>query len=151
VDAAAVADAAVGRWEALAAERDVTVVRRGVATARCAAVDGALEQVVDNLVDNALDAVPPGTSIEVTVTQPGGPRPVQVVVRDHGPGMTAAERERATDRFWRGPASAPAGTGLGLAIVQHLVESGGGTFELRAPDDGPGLEAVVRLAAPDAG
>jgi len=151
VDAAAVADAAVGRWEALAAERQVSVVRHGDDAAPCSAVDGALEQVVDNLVDNALDAVPPGTSIEVTVTQPGGPRPVQVVVRDHGPGMTDDERERATDRFWRGPASAPTGTGLGLAIVQHLVESGGGTFELRSPADGPGLEAVVRLAASDAG
>ena len=149
VDAAEVADAAVVRWEALAAEREVTVVRHGVDHARCAAVDGALEQVVDNLVDNALDAVPAGTSVEITVTTTTGPRPVEVRVRDHGPGMTAEERARATDRFWRGPASAPSGTGLGLAIVQHLVEAGGGTFELCAPTEGPGLEAVVRLAPAD--
>ena len=149
VDAAQVADAAIVRWEALAAERDVTVVRHGVDRARCAAVDGALEQVVDNLVDNALDAVPAGTSIEITVTTPGGPRPVEVRVRDHGPGMSDDDRARATDRFWRGPASAPSGTGLGLAIVQHLVEAGGGTFELCAPAEGPGLEAVVRLAPAD--
>ena len=149
VDAAEVADDAVGRWEALAAERDVAVVRHGVAHARCAAVDGALEQIVDNLVDNALDAVPAGTSIDVTVVTTNGPRPVEVRVRDHGPGMTADERARATDRFWRGPASAPSGTGLGLAIVQHLVEAGGGTFELCEPADGTGLEAVVRLAAAD--
>jgi signal transduction histidine kinase len=125
------------------------VVRHGVAHARCAAVDGALEQVVDNLVDNALDAVPAGTSIDVNVVTTSGPRPVEVRVRDHGPGMTADERARATDRFWRGPASAPSGTGLGLAIVQHLVEAGGGTFELCEPADGTGLEAVVRLAAAD--
>ncbi|MFM7064267.1 MAG: ATP-binding protein [Actinomycetes bacterium] len=150
VDAAAVADAAVVRWEALAAERGVTVVRHGDGRALCSAVDGALEQVVDNLVDNALDAVPAGTTIDVTVTQPGGPRPVELVVRDHGPGMTAEEQARATDRFWRGPASAPSGTGLGLAIVEHLVESGGGTFELRDPAGGTGLEAVVRLAPAEA-
>lgn len=149
VDAAEVADAAVVRWEALAAERDVTVVRHGVDHARCAAVDGALEQVIDNLVDNAIDAVPGGTSIEVTVDVTIGPRPVRVTVRDHGPGMTAEEQARATDRFWRGPASAPTGTGLGLAIVQHLVEAGGGTLELQDPAEGSGLEAVVHLAAAD--
>ena len=150
VDAAEVADGAVVRWEALAAERDVTVVRHGVDHARCAAVDGALEQVIDNLVDNALDAVPAGTQIDVTVSRTSGRRPVQVTVRDHGPGMSADERARATDRFWRGPASTPTGTGLGLAIVEHLVEAGGGTFELREPEEGPGLEAVVLLAAADA-
>jgi signal transduction histidine kinase len=56
--------------------------------------------------------------------------------------LTAAERERAFDRFWRGRSGE--GSGLGLAIVQRLVEADGGTVELMAADPN-GLEAVVRL------
>ena len=147
VDAGEIADQTIDRWEALAAERDITLVRNGARAAHAAAIDGALDQVLDNLIDNALDAVPGGTSVDVTVNAATARTPAQVVVRDHGPGMSAAERARATDRFWRGPASSPTGTGLGLAIVQHLVEAGGGSVELRDPAEGPGLEICVRLAA----
>ena len=68
---------------------------------------------------------------------------VELRVRDNGPGMTADQRDRAFDRFWR--AGLPGkGTGLGLAIVHRLVSADGGSIELRdAP--GGGLEAVIRL------
>jgi signal transduction histidine kinase len=58
--------------------------------------------------------------------------------------MPADQRQRAFDRFWRGPASEREGTGLGLAIVRQLVEASGGTAELR-PNPGGGLDAVARL------
>ena len=59
--------------------------------------------------------------------------------------MTAEQKERAFDRFWRA-GSGSGGSGLGLAIVRRLVEIDGGKVELRdAP--GGGLEAVVRLPA----
>jgi two-component system, OmpR family, sensor kinase len=76
------------------------------------------------------------------VTQQTGAGP-QAIVRDQGDGMTAAEKARAFDRFWRARSGSD-GSGLGLAIAQRLVELDGGTIELRdAP--GSGLEAVLRL------
>jgi signal transduction histidine kinase len=56
--------------------------------------------------------------------------------------MSADERRRAFDRFWRGRRGE--GSGLGLAIVRRLVEADGGAVEL-AEANGAGLEAVVRL------
>ena len=68
---------------------------------------------------------------------------VEVHVVDHGPGLTAEERERAFDRFWRGHSQTP-GSGLGLSIVRRLARADGGDAELRdAP--GGGIDAVVRL------
>ena len=92
--------------------------------------------MLDNLVENALEASPPGGT--VTVTAAGS----ELRVRDEGPGLSAEQRERAFDRFWR--ARAGEGSGLGLAIVRRLVEADGGDVELE-PAPGGGLEAVVRL------
>ena len=70
---------------------------------------------------------------------------MELHVRDNGPGMTAEQRARALDRFWR--AGRPGtGTGLGLAIVNRLVAADGGTLELRDADGG-GLDVVLRLQA----
>ena len=60
----------------------------------------------------------------------GATREVTLHVRDEGPGMTAEQRSRAFDRFWRA-GSPGGGTGLGLAIVHRLVTADGGTVELR--------------------
>jgi signal transduction histidine kinase len=64
-------------------------------------------------------------------------------VIDQGPGLSEEERERAFDRFWRGGKSGT-GSGLGLAIVKRLIETDGGTVELRAAPGG-GLDAAIRL------
>ena len=105
------------------------------------ATPGALEQVLDNLLSNAISASPEGSSIRVEAVALADE--VELRVRDNGPGMTADQRDRAFDRFWR--AGLPGkGTGLGLAIVHRLVSADGGSIELRdAP--GGGLEAVIRL------
>ncbi len=65
-----------------------------------------------------------------------------------GPGLTAEQRARALDRFWRGPTAEPGGTGLGLAIVAQLAGRCGGRAELRAADTG-GVDAVVTLPVAD--
>ncbi len=72
---------------------------------------------------------------------------IVVAVADAGPGMPAADRDRAFDRFWRGREDR-AGSGLGLAIVRSLVEADEGTVRLEEADGG-GLRAVVRLPARD--
>ena len=97
--------------------------------------------MIDNLLANALYAAPSGSAVSVSVA--AGRPWVELRVRDEGPGLTAEERARAFDRFWRLDHGG-SGSGLGLAIVRRLVEADGGEVELvDAP--GRGLDAVVRL------
>jgi len=107
------------------------------------ATPGRLEQVLDNLLANALEVAPTGSDIELTAAR-SGPW-VEIRIRDRGPGMSSEEIAHAFDRFWRGGAD-EAGFGLGLAIVQRLVHADGGEIELR-PREGGGLEAILRLRA----
>jgi two-component system sensor histidine kinase TctE len=58
--------------------------------------------------------------------------------------MATEQRERAFDRFWRGPTTDQEGSGLGLAIVRQLLEASGGAADLR-PNPGGGLDAVARF------
>jgi signal transduction histidine kinase len=145
VDAGGVVVERVATWDALAAEHDVTL-RADVPDRQLAArvVDGALEQVLDGLLANALDVAPPGSEILVRA------RPVdhsaEVAVVDHGRGLTPEQRARAFDRFWRAPDAPLGGSGLGLAIVARLVASSGGTVSLDETPGG-GVTAVVRLPA----
>lgn len=126
-------------WEALAAEQHVSLVLTGTAAGRVWAVPGALEQIVDNLVANALRVSPPGSTLVLT-RAPGA----ELHVVDQGPGLPPADRERAFDRFWRASDSHHDGTGLGLPIVRHLVRASGGEIVLYAAVGG-GLDACVRL------
>lgn len=74
---------------------------------------------------------------------------VEIVVADQGPGIPAADRTRATERFFRGEAArSTPGAGLGLALVQAVAQLHQGT--LRLDDAGPGLLAVFTLPAPEA-
>lgn len=146
VDAADATAAAVEKWTPLAEEGGVVLALRSPRHAPCRVVDGGLEQILDNLIDNALGVAPDGTTIDVTVAETGGG--VVLAVRDRGPGLSEQDRARATDRFWRGQGAEPGGSGLGLSIVAELAASSGGSIELRAPDDGVGLVAEVRLPRP---
>ena len=100
--------------------------------------------MLDNLIDNALNASPPETTIAVVVRARGSH--VDIRVLDQGPGLDDEARSRAFDRFWRAPNAPSGGTGLGLAIVRQLAEASGGTTQLDARPEG-GLAAEVRLPA----
>jgi signal transduction histidine kinase len=102
--------------------------------------EGHLEQVLDNLIANALDALSPGHVVRLTTeaTATGA----RITVRDNGPGMSAEDRERAFLRF---TTSSPNGTGLGLAIVHRLAVSNGGTARLH---ETPGGGLTVTLDFP---
>ncbi len=143
VDLTAVAGARVEHWSLQAAERRVRLASDLPAGLQGLATPGALEQVLDNLLSNALAVSPPSSMIRVTGRDAG--ERVELRVTDEGPGMTAEQRARAFDRFWRaGPSGT--GTGLGLAVVHRLVTADGGQVELRESPGG-GLDAVIGLRA----
>ncbi|WP_413812431.1 ATP-binding protein [Streptomyces sp. OE57] len=140
VDLDAVLADRAATWESLACEQHVTVAVTGPGAGRVWAVPGALEQIIDNLIANALRVSPPGTTITLN-RAPGA----ELHVIDQGPGMPPADRERAFDRFWRASDSHHDGTGLGLPIVHHLVHASGGQITLSAATPSGGLDAQVRL------
>ncbi|CAM3706314.1 sensor histidine kinase [Isoptericola cucumis] len=121
----------------------------------------ALECAFDAVMDNAVKFGPPGAPVEVAVrtvadvdgatgtTSGSTAGHVEIVVRDHGPGVPADQLEHLTERFWRSPGhSAVRGTGLGLSIAAELLAAGDGALQLELPSGG-GLQ--VRLRLPRAG
>ena len=149
VDVAQVIEERCDAWAALAAERRIALVHRsghGLRSAAVLLVPGDLDQVLDNLLANALHAAPAGSRIEVRLDP--GPRRDRLAVHvvDEGPGMSAADRVRAFDRFWQGPGSRGGHSGLGLAIVRQLVSRNRGDVVLLEGPTG-GLDAVVVLRA----
>lgn len=102
--------------------------------------EGRLERAVMNLLENAAKWSPPGGTVDVSAR--GG----EVVVRDHGLGVSAADAPFVFDRFWRAPAArSMPGSGLGLAIVRDVAESHGGSVTLDPPN-GAGATFRLRLA-----
>ena len=143
-DLAVVVRTRVDAWSAEAAARGVLLVVRFRGRSVALVTPGSVEQVLDNLISNALVVSRRGQTITIEGGRPGPD--VTLHVRDEGPGMTAEQRSRAFDRFWRaGPPGS--GTGLGLAIVHRLVTADGGTIELREAARG-GLDVVISLPAP---
>ncbi len=96
-----------------------------------------LQQVLVNLVGNAVQHTPAGTPVEVTVAPATaaarGRHAYTVLVTDHGPGISAQDQPHVFERFWRGDASRDrhtGGSGLGLSIVASIVAAHGGTYDL---------------------
>ena len=140
---APVVDGRVEAWSALATERRVELVADVAAALVVRSAPGRLDQVLDNLLANALEVAPAGSWVVASAApvQDG----VELVVSDAGPGMSPESRARAFDRFWRpSGADRDGGSGLGLAIVARLVTADGGSVELGESDAG-GLAVHIRL------
>jgi len=107
--------------------------------------DGAmLQQAVANLLDNAVKFSPDNGAVGLRARS--GPEGVRIEVSDQGPGIPPADRQRATERFFRGEtARSTPGSGLGLALVSAVAQLHGGS--LRLEDAEPGLRAVLCLPA----
>ena len=102
-----------------------------------------IEQVLTNLVDNAVKYSPAGTAIEVSVV--AEPEQVEIVVRDHGIGIPREHQQRIFDRFFQVDVGGhTSGMGLGLYISDQIVRAHGGTIRAELPDDG-GTRMVVTL------
>ena len=142
IDVADIVTERAAIWAPLAEERGVALTANTDRQVFARAVPGTLEQIVDNYIDNALNAGSAGNEIIVDASRRDGW--VEVDVRDRGPGMPTQQLEHAFDRFWRATTSTHTGSGLGLAIVRQLAEASGGEVAL-ANRQGGGLEAKVRL------
>jgi two-component system, OmpR family, sensor histidine kinase KdpD len=146
VDIAAVVDAALGRVPGAMARRDIPILLPHVV-----ADHALLEQVIVNVLDNAVKYGPPGAEISIVAGQQD--RMVELRIADNGPGIPADDLPQIFDSFYRarrGDRTIP-GTGLGLAIAQGLMTAMGGDIAAHsprhdAPSAGPpGTEIVLRL------
>ncbi|MEW1868570.1 MULTISPECIES: HAMP domain-containing sensor histidine kinase [Streptomyces] len=129
----------VAAWSPVAEERGVRLTASAGPALTAALGAGHLEQILDNLIANAVEAVAEGGT--VTLAHEAAGTSVRVRVRDDGPGMSAGAKAVAFRRFGNPEAG---GTGLGLAIVHRLVTSNGGTARLEDTPGG-GLTAVLDL------
>lgn len=112
--------------------------------APCYADGQRVEQIVDNLLDNALKFTPPGGRIRVELFAEA--ESWAIAVHDSGRGLTPNALQRVFDEFWQVDPRGGRGLGLGLAIVKHLVERQGGSVS--AESAGPGLGASFRVHLP---
>ncbi|MDQ7906192.1 ATP-binding protein [Phytohabitans sp. ZYX-F-186] len=147
VDVVALAGEVVDDARVVSADRAITL--DGVAEA---VVDGdgpRIQQVLRNLVGNAVQHTPPGTPVTVTVTAGEGEGEVVVAVRDAGDGIAAEHLPRVFERFYRADPSrgrdGGGSSGLGLAIVEAIVTAHGGTAGVTSA---PGRGTTVRVTFP---
>ena len=164
IDLDALIDASVRRF-AFQAEAAGVTVRSQLDGGRVTADGGRLEQVLANLLDNALRFAPAGSEVTVSARSEGGD--AVIAVRNRGEPIPAQELPQVFDRFYQAdPArSDGAHSGLGLAIVRELAQAHGGrvsatstradgtTFTVRLPRGGPApgaSEERTRDAASDA-
>lgn len=113
-------------------------------TARARGNRDLLEELVSNLLDNALRYTGEGGTVTARVI--GGPSPA-IVVTDDGPGIPQEERTRVLEPFYRLPGAPSSGSGLGLAIVQDIARAHGGVVKIGVPAGGRGTEVRVTLEA----
>jgi two-component system sensor histidine kinase KdpD len=107
-------------------------------------VDGVLlEQVVINLVENAVKYAPPGSAIDMSAS--ASDREVVVEVADRGPGIPVGEEARIFEKFYRAKPAREGGVGLGLTICRGIVEAHGGRIWA---ENRSGGGALFRFAIP---
>ena len=111
-----------------------------------------LEQILGNLISNALRYTPEGGFIEVQLA--GGPAVEQISVRDSGPGIPAQAIEQVFERFYRvdrARSRTEGGSGLGLAIARQLAEAHGGSLQAANHPQGGALFTLTLPVKKEAG
>jgi signal transduction histidine kinase len=103
---------------------------------------GRLEQVLSNLVQNAIRHTPPGGLVIVSAA--AEPEYLRLEVRDTGEGIAAHDLPHIWQRFYRAAEGASGGAGLGLALVKELTEAMDGNVEV-ASTPGKGSVFLIRL------
>ncbi len=140
---------AVKRFEENARRKEIVLTHSGNTTEPVAADRKALEQILDNLISNALKFSPPDTTVRVSVVD-GDAIGSSAICRvcDDGPGFSDEDRAQMFHRYQRLSALPTAGepsTGLGLSIVKKLTHAIGGEIECESQ---PGAGATFVLTLP---
>jgi signal transduction histidine kinase len=146
VDAAALAAEVGELYQPVVEETGGTLDVRAAGPLPVTVNRALVAQALTNLIDNALKYGAPtdGGAPALTLTARGDGRDVFLTVADRGPGIPAADRGRAVERFVRLDASrSRPGSGLGLSLVQAVAKLHGGRLELS--DARPGLAATLAL------
>lgn len=150
-------DLALGDHDVLAITRDIVASERPLAEARGATLEvvgrgslsarvdaGKLQQIMHNLVRNAIEAIAAGGHVIVEVSGDG--EHVYLVVEDDGPGIPEAIQRRIYEPFF---STKESGTGLGMSIVHSMVALHGGTITLASSPRGTRFDvALPRRALP---
>lgn len=146
VDLAQLSQHTIDMFSAEAQEKNISLaLEKGSGNYTAELDPQRMEQVVGNLVGNALRYISDGSKIWLTLEETSSE--VKLFFNDNGPGVAEDELQYLFDRFWRKDKSrtrSAGGTGLGLAIAKQLVEAQGGTIEARILPQG-GLQVVVVL------
>lgn len=133
-------------WHQRAGERGITLRLEPSNPCWAWVAPGALDQMLDNLIDNAIAAGPTGTAVTIRIENKSDFVGVHVI--DQGPGMDEQERILAFERFWQGQETDWKGTsGLGLTIVAQLAKASNGVAGLSPVPEG-GLDAWIQLPHP---
>ena len=145
-----VCDRVAGRLELAAEEKHVNI-SLDCCEAIVVGTPSMIEQMVYNLVDNAIKYSPEGAQVFVsceTYVANDGANTVRLCVQDEGPGIPDEAKERVFERFFRLDSSRSretGGTGLGLAIVKHVAESSNGLAYVK---DAPGGGSIFVVELP---
>jgi two-component system sensor histidine kinase BaeS len=145
VDLAEVADEAIRRLRGSFATAGIEP-HAELSPATVLGDEDRLDQIITNLLTNALKFTPPGGEVSVTVAANDGD--ARLEVRDTGAGIDEDEIPHVFDRFWRGRAgSSTSGSGVGLAVVAELVRAHRGRVEVSsAPGKGATFEVILPRA-----
>jgi two-component system phosphate regulon sensor histidine kinase PhoR len=145
VDVARSVDAVMGTLQVKAEDKRIELAKQVPPELRVSAERAAVEQILTNLIENAIKYTPSGGRVNVSA-ELKGPK-VRIIVADSGPGIPAEHHARLFERFYRVDDARSrdlGGTGLGLAIVKHLSLANGGDVSVES-EVGRGSRFIVSL------
>ena len=137
--------AVLSLYEIISEDKEITITVNVPEAIHCFADRGRLQQVLANLLDNALKYTPKGGTVEITASE--NTSETVIAIRDTGVGIPPQEILRIWERLYRGDKSRTEhGLGLGLSLVRAVVQAHGGKVEV-ASEPGKGSTFSVHLPA----
>jgi two-component system sensor histidine kinase GlrK len=148
-----IAENSIGKIRLLAESRHIQIVLDSPLEPLCVSVDGIrMEQVLDNLLSNALKFSPAGGTVSLRIAPAVSENVMKLAVSDTGAGISSEDLPYIFERFYQGRRqrkSAVAGSGLGLALARKIVEAHGGRIWVES-EFGKGATFHVTLPLPPA-
>ena len=148
VNLAALARETTGEWVPRSLNRGIDLGFDDTSTDATISADPFLvRELLNNLIDNAINYTPAGGHITVRVTTDDDKPSLEV--EDNGCGIHEDEREQVFERFYRSAGGSPEGCGLGLAIVREIAQGHGATASILSGANHCGTRVVIEFPSPD--